>query len=207
MLYVPKVSEKEKEENHKQFSERRALYRTKSFDFAESRKFILQKAGILSDSILEIGTGYGDTAIALTKTGYKITAIDRDIESLKIAAANLAYENLLPNVKFYVMNAEAMDFKKESFKSAICVNLFHHIKKVDKVLSEADRVLSKKGRFILADFNKKGIEIVNKIHKDEGRIHENLGIKEDYSYSYLNKLGYRTKRYKEKYHWVLVSEK
>ena len=207
MQYIPRVTEKEKKENHQHFSERRALYKKKGFDFEASRKFILQKAGVLSGNILEIGTGYGDTAIALAKVGYKITTIDKDIESFKIAAPNLAWENLLSNIIFYIMDGETLSFKKESFNNVVCVNLFHHIKRVAQILSEMDRVLCKGGKLVLADFNEKGMGIVNGVHRDEGRVHENFGISRDYVYSYLQKSGYKIKKYEEQFHWVLISEK
>jgi ubiquinone/menaquinone biosynthesis C-methylase UbiE len=163
----------------------------------------------LEGNILEIGAGTGYTTLALAKAGYKFISIDKDRESLKIAALNLAYENLLSNVKFYIMDGREMTFENGSFKSVVCVNLFHHVNKnnVNKILSEIDRVLCVNGKIILADFNKKGMEIVNTVHKQENRVHENSGITKDNIYSYFQKLGYEIKDYEEKCHWLLIAKK
>ncbi len=207
LKYIPEITEEKKEENYSRFRERIALYKKHGLDFVKSREFILQKAGTLFGSILEIGSGTGYTTVFLAEAGYKFITVDKDPESLKITALNLAYKNLISNVVFYVMNAEALVFKNESFNNIICVNLFHHIKKIDKILSEMDRVLCKGGKIILADFNKRGMEIIDKVYKAEGRVHENFGISRDYVYSYFDDLKYKVEKYEETCHWVLISKK
>ena len=207
MQYIPKLSAKEIEENHKCFNERRSLYRKKELDFVENRKFILKKAGALQGRILEIGAGTGYITLALAKAGYKFISIDKDKEALKTAALNLAYEKVLSNVEFHIMDGKSMDFGNESFENIVCVNLFHHISKVNKMLSEIDRVLCANGKAVLADFNKKGMEIVDAVHKQEGRVHENSNVTKDSIYSYFRGLGYEFKDYGDKCHWVLIGKK
>lgn len=207
MQYIPELSAKEIAENHKYFSERASLYKEKGLDFAESRELMLKKAHPLRGSILEIGTGTGHATLALAKAGYKFVSIDNDKETLKIAALNLAYVNLLSSVKFYIMDGKSMDFANESFKNIVCVNLFHHIREIDKMLSEIDRVLSADGNVVLADFNKRGMEIVNAVHEQEGRVHENSNVAQDSVYFYFRSLGYEVKDYNEKCHWILLGRK
>jgi len=207
MQYNPKLSAKEIEENHKYFSERVSLYQKKGLDFVKSREFILKKTDLLQGSILEIGAGTGYTTIALAKAGYKFTSIDKDREALKIAASNLAYANALSRAKFYVMDGKSMDFGNGSFKNVICVNLFHHIDRINKMLSEIDRVLCADGKIIMADFNKKGMETVNAVHKKEGRVHENSNVAKDNIYAYFRSLGYEMKDYEDQYHWLLIGRK
>jgi predicted O-methyltransferase YrrM len=125
--YIPKLSSEEIEQNHKHFSERVSLYQKKGLDFVKSREFILKKAHPLQGSILEIGTGTGYTTLALAKAGYKFTSIDKDKATLKIASLNIAYADVLSNVKLYVMDGKSVDFENGSFRNVICVNLFHHI--------------------------------------------------------------------------------
>ncbi len=205
--YIPELTRKEIEENYKCFSERVFLYKKRGLDFLKTREFILRIAGFLQGNILEVGTGTGYTALALAKAGYKFISIDRDKEALKTAALNLAYENVRLFVKFYVMDAKSSNFVNNSFSNIIIVNLFHHIDDIDKLLSEVDRVLCADGKLILADFNERGIRVVNSVHKSEGRIHEDFGISEDYVYSYLRSLGYEIKNYEDKYHWILIAKK
>ena len=173
----------------------------------KAREFILKKAYPLKGRILEIGAGNGHTTLALAKAGYKFVSIDKDKQAIKITALNLAYRNMLSNVTFYVMDGESLTFPDNSFKNIVIVNLFHHIKDIDKVLSGADRALCADGKLVLADFNKKGMGIVNAVHKQEGRIHEDYGVSKDYIYSYFHGLGYEIESYKEKHHWLLIGKK
>jgi len=207
MQYIPKPTNKEIKENHKHFSERISLYKQRGLDFLKSREFILEQAKTLQGSILEIGSGTGYTTLSLAKAGYKFTSIDKDKESLKTTALNLAYENLLSNVKFYVMDGKSLSFANNSFRNVVIVSLFHHINGVGKMFSEADRVFCTNGKLILADFNERGIAIVNSVHKEEGRTHEDSGVSKDYVYSYFHRLGYEIKSYEDRCHWLLIGEK
>ena len=207
MQYFPKLTDKEIEENHKHFSERVSLYKKRDLDFLGSREFILEKAEGLKGSILEIGSGTGYTALCLAKAGYTFISIDKDKEALKTTALNLAYENVLSSVKFYVMDGKAPVFADNSFRNVVIVNLFHHINGVDKMLSEVDRVLATNGKLILADFNERGMKIVNSVHKEEGRMHIDCGVSKDYIYSYFHSLGYVIRSYEDRCHWILIAEK
>jgi len=207
MKYIPRFTHKDVLENHKRFTERVKLYKKLGLDFTNIGEFILKKAEPLKNNILEIGTGNGYTALALAKRGHKFISIDNDKESLKRASLNLAYEKLLSSVEFYDMNARSLSFKDESFHGIVIVNFFHHIKDVNGILSEIDRVLCEDGKIIMADFNKRGIKIIDGVHKNEGHIHENSGVTKDYICSYFKGLGYRMDDYKEKHHWILVGEK
>ncbi len=207
MRYNPRLSAKEIKENYKHFNERALLYKARGLDFIKNREFILKMAHPLRGSILEIGTGTGRTSIALAKAGYKFVSIDNDKEVLKIAALNLAYANILSSVKLYVMDGESTDFKNRSFENIFCVNLFHHIDKVNKILLEVDKLLCVNGKVILVDFNKRGMEIVNTVHKEEGYVHKNSNVTKDSVYSYFSGLGYEIKDYEDKCHWVLIGKK
>jgi ubiquinone/menaquinone biosynthesis C-methylase UbiE len=205
--YSPKLTPQEIKENHKHLMERVSLYKKRGLDFEKSRQFMLKKAGQLKGDILEIGTGNGYTTISLAKAGYKFSSIDNDKGSLKTAALNLAYDGLLSNVKFYIMDGKSLDFKYGNFDNIVVVNLFHHIDGIDKMLSEIDRVLRKDGKLLLADFNKRGLQIIGDAHRKEGRIHQESGVTSSKVADYFHSLGYDTKNYNEKYHWLIVAQK
>ncbi len=207
MQYIPKLKPEEIEQNHRHFSERISLYKKRGLDLLRSREFILEKANDLQDSILEVGSGNGYTTVVLAKAGYQFVAIDNDRESLKTTVLNLAYANVLPRVKFYVMDGKSLDFADNSFRNVVNVGLLHHIDDVDKMFTETDRVLCANGKLILADFNKNGMAIINSVHREEGRIHQDSGINRDYVYSYFHRLGYEIKSYEDRCHWVLICEK
>lgn len=207
MRYIPKLSAGEIEENHKHFEERLSLYKEKGLDFFESRKFILEKAKPLEGSILELGTGTGYTTLALAKAGHKIISIDKDKETLKTAALNLAYANVLSSAKFYVMDAKHLTFKNSNFNNVVAVNLFHHIDSANKMFAEIDRILAANGKIVLSDFNKRGMDTVDAVHKKEGRVHENKFITRVDVSSHFCGLGYKIKSFETRCHWVLIGTK
>ena len=207
MKYIPKLTKKEIEKNHRHFNERANLYKRSGFDFMNSRKFIMEKSKPLGGNILEIGSGNGYMTLALAKAGYKFISIDNDKEALKRTSLNLAYKKLLSSVKFYVMDGKRLSFDRGSFKNVISINLFHHIEKVGDILAETDRVLRVGGKSIMVDFNKRGMKIINSVHKKEGRIHEDSGVTEDYVHSYYKGLGYEMECYKDRYHWLIIAKK
>ena len=207
MRYIPKVSHESVEENHRHFMERVSIFKKRGFDFSRSLRFVLKKAEPLHGSILEIGTGTGHTMLAMAKAGYKFTSIDKDKDTLKIAALNLAYAKLLPLVEFHAMDGKKLKFKNSSFNNIIAVSVFHHISSVEKMLIEIDRVLSKNGKIVFADFNSKGMAIVNSVHKHEGRVHECTDASKEKIFSYFHGLGYDMDRYNSKSHWVIIGKK
>lgn len=211
MRYVPKMTQEEIEDNHDLFEERQRYYREKGLDFHENRKFILDKTGQLNGNILEIGSGKGKTAVFLTRSGYDIVSVDTNEDMLKITALNLAYENLLSKAELHVMDAYALEFGENSFDNIFMIEALHHVKDIDGLCSELDRVLAGGGTLVLADFNKKGMDIVDRSHVQSGGVHENVhensfAGKEGASI-WLSSHGYEIKSYEDKCHWVLVAKK
>ena len=50
------------------------------------------------------------------------------------------------------MDGKSLTFANNSFRNVVIVNLFRHLDGIEKILSEADRVLIAGGKLILADF-------------------------------------------------------
>ena len=207
MRYIPKLTRKEIKENHKHCVERLSIYKKRGLDFSKNREFILEKAGPLRGRILEIGTGTGHMTLTLAMSGHIITSVDNDKEALKTAALNLAHENILSSVAFYMMDGRSLGFHDGSFENVFVVNAFHHIDGIDEMLSEIDRVLSDNGKIVLADFNKNGMKIISAVHRGEGHVHKDSGIGRDDIRSYFRILGYKIKSYKDKCNWILIGEK
>jgi ubiquinone/menaquinone biosynthesis C-methylase UbiE len=207
MKYKPVLTEKQIEDNHKIFYERYSLYRKKGLDFLKNREFILEKAGSLGGSILDIGSGKGIMALALAKAGYDLISVDKNEETLRIAELNLAYEKLLSKVDFYVMDAYSLVFDNESFNNVFMVEALHHMDDMNALFSEIDRVLSPRGKFVLADFNDKGMDIVDIIHRNEGRSHDSFSVGREEAINWLENKRYSLKRYEQECHWLLVADK
>jgi len=207
MEYYPKLTDKEIEEVHKHYEERLAIYKKKGLDFDKYRKFLLDRAASLEDKILELGTGNGYTTSTLAMEGYKFTSIDTDEEALRTTAARLAYEKVLPNVKLYIMDATRLEFDDNSFKSIIAVNLLHHVTGIEKLLSEADRVLCAKGKIVISDFNEEGRKVIDTLHQEEGRSHDHPMADQELIRSFFAEKGYRIEEFNSTGHWVMIAEK
>ncbi|MFH1845972.1 MAG: class I SAM-dependent methyltransferase [Candidatus Omnitrophota bacterium] len=207
MEYIPKVTEAEREEVHRHYEERLALYRNRGLDFDEYRKFMLDKIAPLESDILELGTGTGYTAVFLAKKGYKFISIDTDEQALKTTAARLDYDKVLSNVKFHIMDATCLEFANDSFKSIIAVNVLHHVAEPEKFLLEADRVLYPKGKIIISDFNEEGLQIIDTVHREEGRSHDHPIADQDQICLFFEKQGYKINRFENRGHWIMIAQK
>ena len=159
-------------DNHKKFLERIEFYKKLGLDHIKEREFILDKSLPIGDNVLEIGTGKGHFSLSLAKRGYRFTTVDIDKEEQKIARLNLAYYKLQHLVDFRIEDALDMSFPDKSFDVIFSINVYHHLEAPFQMLEEMLRVLSLKGKIILGDFSKAGMDIVNKCHEIEGRKHD-----------------------------------
>lgn len=205
--YSPIFTEKEIKANGLIVKARRDLYESKGLDFFKSREFILDKAGDLSGRILEIGSGRGNTALSLARAGYNFTSIDVEPEMLKCTALNLAGEGFLEKAELLLMDGYKMLFEDNSFNNIIMIEALHHIHDAEGLFKEIDRVLCSKGKLVLSDFNKKGIEIIEGVHRSEGHTHESssVGMKETERW-FLSR-GYKLEKWEHDCHWLVLGVK
>jgi len=160
------------EENHKNYLNRIAFYRSFGYDLEKERDFILNESLPIPGEILEIGTGKGHFALALARRGFSFTSIDISEEEQKIARLNIQYYGLEKQVTFRIENAQDLSFPDQGFDVIFSVNVFHHLEKPKAVLNEITRLLRPAGKVILSDFNVKGFEIINACHAYEGKVHD-----------------------------------
>ncbi|MGD2094348.1 MAG: class I SAM-dependent methyltransferase [Phycisphaerales bacterium] len=110
----------------------------------------LTQTGLLTpnDKILEIGCGIGSVVNELSKQGYDITGTD--ISSKAITYGLEKY----PDTNLEVQPAEALPYEDESFDTVLSFDLFEHIAKIDKHVSEVFRVLRNDGCYLFQTPNK-----------------------------------------------------
>ncbi|MCG2711925.1 MAG: class I SAM-dependent methyltransferase [Candidatus Omnitrophica bacterium] len=181
-------------ENHKKFLERIEFYKKFGLDQIKEREFIFNKSLPIGGDILEIGTGKGHFCLALAKNGYRFTTIDIDKKEQKIARLNLTYYNLEDLVNFKIEDARHLSFPDKSFDVIFCVNVYHHLKTPSQVLEEMSRVLSLKGKIVLADFTKEGLDIINKCHEIEGRKHGHCGSNLETAGEFFSNRGFKIRQ-------------
>ena len=95
---------------------------------------------------LDIGCGSGGRTIALAHTGARSVGIDPVRDAVKASLLRaLLYSEL--NIDFLIGKGEDLSFKDESFDLVTSFYSLEHTRDMEKVISEARRVLKKGGSF------------------------------------------------------------
>ena len=189
----------------KKDQDRLKLFRKYGYDITKARKFVIAKGGISKGRILEVGTGRGNMAIALAKEGLKLTSVDLDRDAQKAAKIKLSAARLDKLVSLRVMNAEKLRYKDNSFDYVISVNFIHHAKNPKKCLKEMIRVT--KNKLIIADLNRKGEGIIQKVHGLDGHSHPASRVSLKDAKRFLERLGMIVNVYEDICQSVLVTTK
>jgi ubiquinone/menaquinone biosynthesis C-methylase UbiE len=189
----------------KQDNDRLRLFKKYGYDIPRSRQFILTKAKISGGRILEVGTGKGHMVVALAKNGLRVVSIDLDRKAQKIAKRNLKSLKFDKFVSLKFMNAERLKYKDSSFDDVISVNFIHHAKNPAKCLKEMIRVAE--NRLIIADLNKRGEEVMKKVHALDGHSHASSKMSLLVTKKYLQKAGLVVKVYRDVCQTVIIAKR
>lgn len=135
-----------------QFGPAARAYATFSYHAAgPDLPIIVEAAGLTgSETVLDIGTGAGHTAMACAPHAASVTAVDLTPEMLQ-AASDLAASRRLANIQFRLADAASLPFPDATFDAATCRVAAHHFPAIDRALAEAFRVLRPGGRLVIAD--------------------------------------------------------
>lgn len=185
--------------------QKQRLLRKLGYDIPRSQDFILSKSRLKPGPILEIGTGKGHFTVALAKRGFWVASIDLDPKPQKMAREYLRQKRLSKNVRILIMNAENLDFPDDSFENIISVNFMHHAQRPIRCLSEIVRVA--RSKIVIADINKKGEDILDRVHKREGRRHPRSRISFLDMRAFLQKKGLVVRTYKGFCQTIFVAQK
>jgi len=149
----------------RQYERVRFLFKRYGYDMEQARQKVLERAGEVSQPVLDVGTGPGRMAYTLAKMGFRVASIDISKEAQEVAKIYAKRFGVLSKIKFISMDAQKLRFKNESFSTTISANLLHDVKNPDKVMQEMIRVTKRGGRVIVSDLNKKGKDLVNKVYR------------------------------------------
>jgi ubiquinone/menaquinone biosynthesis C-methylase UbiE len=100
------------------------------------------------DRILEIGCGIGTVVFELTKQGYE--ALGTDISQVAIEYGRTKYTGL----RLEVQPAEELPFDAGTFDVVLSFDVFEHIARIDRHVSEVQRVLKPAGHYLFETPNK-----------------------------------------------------
>ncbi len=188
-------------ENHRKLIERKSLYLSYGYDMDRERDYVLKQGLPLKGKILEVGTGKGYFTLALAKEKHPFISMDISEEEQNFARMNLEYHELEKYADLRIGDACETGFFNGTFDLVYSVNLLHHLKNPYRVLDELVRILSPRGRMILADFSQEGFSVVDKVLKLDGHIHEVEEVSFYEMDDYLSGMGFnvciKTTRFQE----------
>ncbi len=91
----------------------------------------LERKGLITGRVLEVGCGTGDTAIFLARKGYAVTGIDYLPRAIDLALARAKRTGT--RVHFRVFDAMKLDRLRERFDTIIDFGLFHNLSDNERV--------------------------------------------------------------------------
>jgi ubiquinone/menaquinone biosynthesis C-methylase UbiE len=113
----------------------------------ETLPLLIEAAGIGNGrEVLEIGSGPGHIAEALTRTGAVVTGIDFAAAMVEVA------KRQYPHITFKEANAEQLPFGADTFDTVVSNFVVHHLARPDIAFTEICRVLKPGGRFAFTVF-------------------------------------------------------
>jgi ubiquinone/menaquinone biosynthesis C-methylase UbiE len=151
---------------------REAVHRRRGYDGARAAAFVVRRARPLKGRILELGTGQGRFLAALLREALRVTSVDVDAEAQALTRRILARAGLPGRPRYVTADARRLPWRDRSFDLVVSMNALHHMRGVPRVIREILRVVRPGGRIVLADFNDRGFDIFDRIHRSEGRTHE-----------------------------------
>ncbi len=154
---------------HNHFMERDALYKKYGLERAETRRVVFRQLSADNDSILEVGTGKGQLTAMLAGFFNRVVSVDIDSSEQRIAMLNTAYSGLYDKIEFITSDAGKLAFPDRSFDAVVSSFTFHHLEFPFKVIREMVRIAI--NQIVISDFNRRGFETVEKIHKLDGKTH------------------------------------
>ena len=91
--------------------------------------------------------------------------------------------------------------------SIFSINTIHHLTNPVRVIEELIRMVTFEGKIILSDFTEDGLEIIDKIHAAEGRVHEAGRTNLSEVGNYLERRKFGIQKHKSRFQEVLVAQR
>ena len=106
------------------------------------------------DKVLDIGCGTGLLSLKLLqKGGCVITGIDNSREMMAIFQDKISKLKLASRVRCTLMDANALDFKKETFDKIVSSVTLHHLKNKKRFIKAIYKILKPGGIFVIGEID------------------------------------------------------
>ena len=146
-----------------------------SFPFAYSSDFkFLEEIGNVEElSVLEVGCGFGTLGLLLAKSGGNVVELDLATEMVRRSRDRAISHDIC--AEFVAGDAQRLPFSNDAFDVVVGTRVLHHLPNIPDFFHEANRVLSRHGRAVfiepqkknpIVEFNRKVLQ-PNRRTKDE----------------------------------------
>lgn len=159
------------------------------------RKKVIQEVNPTQASILDVATGTGSLAIALSASAAKVVGIDLSSKMLDMAKKKRRNDKL----SFLQMDASSMTFEDETF-DIVTISLGLHDMPLEirtLVLQEVKRVLKKDGKLFILEYDLPKNNLVSSISSRIINLYESKYyldfIQSNFDY-YLNTFGFKIEK-------------
>lgn len=118
------------------------------------RELVLDRIGdVAGRSVLDLGCGDGDLAIALSQRGARVVGIDASSQMIAAATARASREHA--DVAFQLATAAALPFPAQQFDLVVAVTILCFVADAAPVFNEIARVLRSGGRLVICELGKR----------------------------------------------------
>ncbi len=128
------------------------------------------------DTVLDVATGGGHTALAVAPHVAAVVATDLTPAMLSAAAAYFV-ERGATNIRTELADAEALPFADASFDAVTCRTAAHHFPAPAQFAREAARVLRPGGRLLLIDNSVPAAPAVDQFVNDIQKLHDQSHVR------------------------------
>jgi len=165
------VVAKQLREARERYAARLAVYKQAGYDRPAAVRFVVDQAAGFTGPILDVGSGQGMLAMEFARRGFEVVSVDVDPDEQMTAILNAQLEELSGRITFMATDARTVPFRDGAFGGAAAMDALHHLVEGPPVFAEMLRVVSPGGRIVLAEFDRRGLEIVGRVHRSEGCRH------------------------------------
>ncbi len=117
-----------------------------------------------SAPVVELATGTGRMSAVLAHLGYRVISGDRTLEKRERVMERLAEARA--RVTLVGLEMGRLPFRSGSLMSVTCVNTLHEIDDPGPALKELLRVRDPLGRLLIADFNERGFDVMQRLERE-----------------------------------------
>ena len=139
------------------FAEKYARQHTRMAEkFGQEYSDKLSSCGFQKGRIIDVGCGFGGTAIVLAKNfpDSEVTGIDLSEPLLQRADLAVQSENLVKQIGFEKADVQQIPYEDDSFNVALNINMVHLVEDPIRMLNEIERVLAPDGFLFVADLRR-----------------------------------------------------